>query len=128
MEKRMRILYCLAMIQSVGGGSYRLYETKSHVKVVELAKEKYIWLLAPGIGEILVLTTASHRVKNVLSVGNYRMYKVKNEPDFTDLLHLELFVGNSVWQGYLLPTGLPTNAKKRRRIIPTKEIIMKATL
>ncbi len=116
------------MIQSTGHGSYRLYETKSHVKIVELGKDKYIWLLAPGIGEIIVLTTAVHKIKNFLSIGNYRLYKVKDEPDFTDLLHLELFIGDSIWQGYLLPTGLPTTTKKRRRIIPTNEIITKVTL
>jgi hypothetical protein len=50
------------------------------------------------------------------------MYLVKDEPNLSDLTHLELLVGEGVWQGYLLPIGLP-NGVKRRKIIPTKEII-----
>ena len=54
------------------------------------------------------------------------LYKVKDEPNFVDLFHLELLVGEGVWQGYLLPTGLPTAEKKRNRIIPAKEVITKS--
>jgi hypothetical protein len=38
-------------------------------------------------------------------------------------MHLELSIGKGQWQGYLLLTGLPTNKKRRNRIIPTKEVI-----
>jgi hypothetical protein len=34
-------------------------------------------------------------------------------------------VGKGTWQGYLLPTGLPDDKKKRNRIIPTDEVITK---
>ncbi len=118
----------MAMIQTVKNGNYRLYETKHNNRVLELDREKYVWLLAPKIGEMLVLTSLSHRVKNVISSGNYRLYNVKDEVDLTDLLHLEFFVGNGLWQGYLLPTGLPLISKKRSRIIPTSEIITKSTV
>ncbi len=116
------------MILSVKNGNYRLYETKNNNKVLELDNEKYIWLLVPKIGEMLVITALSHQLKNVISAGNYRLYRVKDEPDLTDLLHLEFFVGNGSWQGYLLPTGLPLISKKRSRIIPTSEIIAKSTV
>ena len=62
----------------------------------------------------------------VIASGKYRLYKVKDEPNFVDLFHLELLVGEGVWQGYLLPTGLPTAEKKRNRIIPAKEVITKS--
>ena len=64
-----------------------------------------------------------HKADCILSVGHYRLYKVANEPEISDQLHLELCVGQGIWQGYLLPTGLPTDEKKRNRIIPTREII-----
>ena len=41
---------------------------------------------------------------------------VKDERELTDLEHLELLVGEGIWQGYLLTTGLPTDEKKRNRI------------
>jgi hypothetical protein len=53
------------------------------------------------------------------------MYDVKDESTLTDLVHLELHAGIGIWQGYLLPTGLPAGSKIRNRIIPTKEIITK---
>jgi len=59
----------------------------------------------------------------MLSLGQFRLYDVKDEPKLTDLIHLELFVGGGLWQGYLLPTGLPTDKDKRNRIIPTDELI-----
>ena len=60
-----------------------------------------------------------------MAVGKYRLYKVMDDPNLTDTWHLELAVGNGLWQGYLLPTGLPNNRKKRNRIIPTDELITK---
>lgn len=90
-------------------------------------KSQYAWIHAGEIGEILVASHTPHKADHILAIGRYRLYEVKNEPDLTDLVHLELLAGNGVWQGYLLPTGLPTDQKKRNRIIPTKEIITKST-
>lgn len=86
----------------------------------------FAWINASGIGEILVVSQNPHKTDHVLAVGKHRIYEVKDEPDLTDLIHLELLVGDGVWQGYLLPTGLPTNENKRNRIIPTLEIITKS--
>ena len=69
----------------------------------------------------------THKADTVLSGGNYRLYDVDNEPKLSDQLHLELSTGNGSWQGYLLPTGLPTDTDKRNRIIPTGEVITKTT-
>jgi hypothetical protein len=112
------------MIQLVQSGKYRLIETKGQTKILTLDKKKtYAWVNAADIGEILVTSHKSHITDNILSQGNYRLYNVKDEPELTDLQHLELFIGESEWQGYLLTTGLPTEKKRRNRIIPTKEII-----
>lgn len=117
------------MIQLLDEGAYELIETKGQIKILTLDKKKsFAWINAKGIGEILVVSHTSHKADCILSVGKYRLYKVKNEPHLTDLIHLELFVGNGQWQGYLLLTGLPTDKKKRNRIIPTTEVITKTTL
>lgn len=116
------------MIQLAQQGIYALMETKRHTRMLILDGEKsYAWIHAGEIGEILVASHKPHQSDHILSVGKYRMYRVKDEPDLTDLVHLELLAGDGVWQGYLLPTGLPTDEKKRNRIIPTKEIITKST-
>ncbi len=111
------------MLSLVRDGEYSLLETRGQVKILKLDKKFYAIVNAGNIGEILVFSHKKFTKDLVLAKGSYRIYKVKNEPNFTDLMHLELFVGRNTWQGYLLPTGFPTNRKKRSRIIPTSETI-----
>lgn len=117
------------MIKLIREGKYTLIETKGQTKILILdEKETFAWVNAAGIGEILVTSHKSHVTDNTLAIGRYRLYNVKKEPDLTDLSHLELHVGNGTWQGYLLPTGLPNEKKKRNRIIPTDEVITRSTV
>lgn len=112
------------MIKLVKEGRYRLFETKNQTKILILDnKQTYAWINVKEIGEILVSSEKEHSTDCILSVGNYRLYDVKDEPKYVDLYHLELCVGNSLWQGYLLPLGLPTAKDKRHRIIPTTEAV-----
>ena len=115
------------MVKIIQQGTYVLLETTKHTRMLKFdEKISYAWVHAGEIGEILVASHNPHKADHILSVGKYRMYEVKDEQDLTDLVHLELLAGDGVWQGYLLPTGLPTDKKKRNRIIPTKEIITKS--
>lgn len=111
------------MINLIRAGRYKLLETKHHTKILHLDRDVFAWLEPRNIGEILVTTHKAHRTDCVLSIGHYRLYDVKDKPDLVDLQHLELEVGKDAWQGYLLPTGLPDDIQKKRRIIPTEEII-----
>lgn len=111
------------MISVIQRGLYRLIETKAQTKILMFDGDQvYAWINAAGIGEILVSSHKKHKADCVLAVGSYRIYNVKKEPKLTDQIHLELGVGMGLWQGYLLPNGLPTD-KKKRRIIPTIECI-----
>lgn len=117
------------MITIVARGRYELIETKGQTKILLLDDERiYAWVNAGDIGEILVTSHKKHMADCILSVGHYRLYNVKDEPKLSDQLHLELQIGYRSWQGYLLPTGLPTNTKKRNRIIPTHELITRTFL
>ena len=111
------------MIIVLKDGQYRLIETRQQIKILYLDGVPYVWLFIPGIGHVLETTTKPHKPDHVLAVGNYRLYKVKNEARFSDHKHLELFAGDGQWQGYLLLTGFPTAQKKRTRIVTTDEII-----
>ena len=114
------------MIQVLARGEYKLLETKNYTKILIFDNEKtFAWIVAKNIGEILVTSHKTQEQDNLLSVGNYRLYEVKDEPKFIDQQHLELQVGCGYWQGYLLPHGLPTNEKKRNRIISTSELLTK---
>jgi hypothetical protein len=116
------------MIRVIEEGKYQLIETKRQTKILNLDnKRTFAWINASDIGEILVTTHKKHKTDNILAIGRYRLYGVKDEPNLTDLQHLELYVGDNTWQGYLLTTGLPKNEKKRSRIIPTNEMITKST-
>jgi hypothetical protein len=114
------------MIQNIQSGKFSLSETQNQIKILDLENDSFAWIKAKNIGDILVTSNEKHPIQSVLTKGSYRLYKVKDEPKLTDLLHLELHAGEGKWQGYLLPTGLPTESKKRARIIPTKEIITKS--
>lgn len=112
------------MIQLLRQGIYKLIETRNQTKVLILDnKDAYAWINAGEIGEILVVTHKNHPADAVLATGDYVLYTVKNEPYLVDLVHLELQVGNNEWQGYILPTGLPTDKKKRNKIVPSNELI-----
>ena len=111
------------MITKIKKGKYEIVETKYRTKVLYLDSNAFAWIRPAKTGEILV---SSHHVKDSdikVSKGDYILYDVKDEDYLTDLQHLELEYGHSVWQGYLLPTGLPHDEKRRSRIIPTGEII-----
>lgn len=115
------------MIKLLEDGSYTLVETHRHIKILNLGNEKvFAWINVAGIGEILVASHNPHRTDHILAVGKYRLYEVKDEPILTDLIHLELLVGDGIWQGYLLTKGLPSAKNSRVRIIPTLEIITKS--
>ena len=105
-------------------GSHKLIETKKNTKVLYLDDSTYAWVEPPAIGEILVSTHQTHKTDCVLSVGDYYIFTVQDEPELSDNMHMELEVGRNTWQGYLLLTGLPTDTKKRSRVIPTTEVIM----
>lgn len=111
------------MITLLKKGSYKLIETKHNNKILYVDAKAYAWIEPPLIGEILVTTYTAHKTDCVLSVGQYYLYDVDDEPTLSDQQHLELEAGPHYWQGYLLLSGLPGNEKKRGRIIPTAEII-----
>lgn len=111
------------MITLIKTGEYKLIETKEDTKILYLDDQIFAWVHPRSIGEILVVSHRQHRLDCVLSIGRYDIYGVKDEPSLTDLQHLELEVGRYSWQGYLLPTGLPNDRKKRARIIPTPQLI-----
>ena len=115
------------MISLQKSGSYSLIETKHNTKVLYLDGAIFAWIEPPDIGEILVTSHKIHKTDCVLSIGDYRLYDVEDEPHLSDQIHLELEVGRNRWQGYLLLSGLPDSNKKRGRIIPTKEVITKST-
>lgn len=114
------------MIKLIKKGTYQMVETKpGQTKILTLDnKAIYAWPNTT-VGEILVTSSKGHKIDCVLSVGEYRLYQVKDEPNLVDLTHLELQVGPKLWQGYLLPTGLPTKSNIRNRVIPTQETISK---
>jgi hypothetical protein len=115
------------MIKVIKTGQYKLIETKDQNKILILDADKiFAWISLKDIGEILITSHKAHKADAILSVGRYRIYDVEDEPKLSDQLHLELSVGEGVWQGYLLTSGLPTDIKKRKRIIPTNEVITKS--
>ncbi len=116
------------MVKVIKTGNYTLIETKEQTKILTLDDtQTFAWVNVVDIGEILVTSHKVHKADAILAIGRYRLYDVDDEPNLSDQLHMELCVGEGVWQGYLLPTGLPSDTKKRNRIIPTNEVITKTS-
>lgn len=111
------------MIRVIDRGSYKIVETKRSTKILYLGKVPYVWVSPKTIGEILVSSHHKSETDTNVSAGKYVLYDVDDEEFLTDLEHLELEYGTGAWQGYLLPTGLPTSKKIRARIIPTDQLI-----
>lgn len=112
------------MITLIKQGNYRLIETVEKTRMLILDdKEHFAWIDAAGIGEILCFVGGGFKEQKILASGEYRLFSVKDEPKLTDLNHLELQIGDNLWQGYLLPTGLPSAEDQKNRIISTGELI-----
>src|SRR4030042_2020609 len=106
------------MIKLIKKGKYLLVETRNDVKVLKLDRKTFVWVFTKSIGEMLVATHRGHKTDQKLAKGEYRVYKVKDEPKLVDTIHLELSIGEDDWQGYLLITGFPKSRKTKSRIIP----------
>lgn len=114
------------MIKLIQKGKYQLLETKNRTKILILDNSKpqtFAWINLKNIGEILVTSDKDYLTDTILSLGNYKLFLVKDEPKLVDTYHLELSVGFGKIQAYFLPTGLPDKQDKRNRIIPAKEKI-----
>jgi hypothetical protein len=116
------------MIKLLKLGKYRLVVAKDGNRILYLGTQGYLWKQTKNIGELLLFSKHPHRQDYVMSDGTYRLYQIKDEPNFVDLQHLELKAGPNRWQGYLLLTGLPTPKRIRRRIVPTQEVITKGRI
>ena len=111
------------MIKVLKSGKYQLVETSQQIKVLYLDETPYIWLYIPGIGHVIEMTHNPHRAEHILAQGSYRIYDVKGEERFSRHKHLELFIGDGAWQGYLILTDLPSETRKRVRIVATNEVV-----
>ncbi|MDP2671184.1 MAG: hypothetical protein Q8P13_01850 [bacterium] len=113
------------MIKLERSGNYKIIETSEETRVLALDEsENYAWVYAGGeIGEILVATKKKFVGHYTLVRGKYRLYEVEGELGLSTGFHLELYVGEGSWQGYLLPTGLPKNKNIRNKILPSSQII-----
>lgn len=114
------------MIKVVLCGKYRLVETVEHLKVLYLDDAVYLWQYEPGTGDVLVLIGYQYPAGYTLACGNYRVYEVTDEPRFSGHIHLELYLGDQHWQGYVLEAGLPPK-HSQSFIAPTAEVITKKT-
>lgn len=113
------------MIKLLHQGFYKIIGTTGHHLMLYLGSQSYHWGYAQGIGDILTYSKVNHKKRYTLAQGKYKLFRVKDEPKFIDLKHLELSLGAGKWQGYLLLTGLPNYQKIRSRIEATDELITK---
>lgn len=125
-EKLYFELHPKAMIKVIKTGRFCLIQTKKRVKHLILdTKYSCAWTDDPRLGELLVLSKNPLESEQTVA-GKYRLYEVISEPQLTNVFHLELLISRGLWQGYLLPSGLPDHDHKRTQIIPTQEQITRS--
>lgn len=112
------------MIKLLDSGEYSLSETASNTLVLTLnGKQNFSWAKSQK-GELLFSTKKNFKNLKKIRSGTYRLYDVENEKDLTGLQHLELFIEDGFWKGYLLSSGLKKD-NSQTKIIATREIITK---
>lgn len=115
------------MIAIVSRGIYAFIETREKTQILTLdAKKKIIWNITAKNGSISFITAQPQVTDRILRTGKYRLYQVKDELTLTSGTHLELLTGRGVWQGYVLPQGLPKNNKSLYPLFTVAEIITKS--
>lgn len=116
------------MIKLLEAGVYKLFETNNNENILWLDdnKKAYLWKNAKSTGDLQYTKFNEKDICCLLSFGNYRLYDVNKESELTCCLHISLHLGNSKWQGYLLPKNLPTSKKKTKPIKKTAELITKS--
>jgi hypothetical protein len=117
------------VIRLVNQGSYKLIGTWGGTKILILNdKDRFAWMHAGDkIGEILVSTRKKFADHYTLARGKFRIYEVRNRDKQNTGTHLELYIGEGMWQGFLLPKGLPKGRDIRNKIIPTHQVITEAS-
>lgn len=112
------------MMRLCRSGTYKLIETRRNIRILYLNNTAYAWIEPWSNKEILVISRRSHITDCILSMGSFRLYDVKDELRLPGKQLLTLEVGADIWQGYLLPTGLPTARRKRVRILIAHQVVI----
>jgi len=111
------------MVSIMRQGSYKLTESRLQIKALYLDSSSYAMLFIDALGEMIATAREPKPSDYTLSAGHYRLYDIVDEPDMSEGLHLELEVGDDIWQGYLLPNGLPDKGSIRGCLLPTHELV-----
>lgn len=104
-------LYCI--LGKENGEKYLILDKKLNYRWTCQAKQETLSLSGKKIDDKEVIITS----------GRYRLYDVRSESHLTNLYHFEILISKNIWQGYLLPDGLPTKDMKSKFIFPTNEVI-----
>ena len=114
------------MIKLVESNTYKLVGTKDNLKALILDdKDVFLWKSDGRNCSLEYIKFNLGQTCCLLSINNYRLYDVKDEPDLTTCLHLELYIGKRRWESYLLKEGLPTVRNKKKPMSSTRETITK---
>ena len=110
------------MVTIIKTGAYEIVETKQHARVLHLDDAIFLWAHPKNKGDMLMACVDDHSAREIVSSGDYCLYKVEGEILPASMHHLDLETTSGGLQGYLLPSGLPTKTYTRKRIIPTNQV------
>ena len=126
-KQQCTYLLVVTMIKLIQSGVYQLTQTTGESKILTLDKAQiYTWRHSKETDVIWTTFHTAQKSDHLLAMGKYRYYTVEDDFQLTDALHLELLVGEGVWQGYLLSLGFPRSENKHSRIIPTHELVSRS--
>lgn len=112
------------MIKVRRKGFYHIVAEGGGDKYLVLDKKlSFRWMCQDRVEKLEFVNKAIDDKKAIITSGRYRLYDVRDESHLTNLHHFEMLTGKNMWQGYLLPEGLPEKNMKKKLIFPTKELI-----
>ncbi|MCC9136935.1 hypothetical protein ACFSKU_05205 [Pontibacter silvestris] len=106
-------------------GSYELFMTTQGHEILTLDKKEWYAVVKTSQGHILVKSDSDHKKSKTVDKGQYYLADFNDDPEFQDMPHLFLKDTKTKYKEFVLPQGLPTSGKDRKKVIVTDDKVKK---
>lgn len=101
-------------------GQYELFKTTHGHQVLTLDQKEWYAVVETNQGHILVKSDSDHQKDKTISKGKFYLADFQDDPEFRDMPHLFMADGGK-FKEFVLPQGLPTKSKDRKKVILTED-------
>lgn len=98
-------------------GKYELFETTHGHQILTLDQKEWYAVVKTSQGHILVKSDSDHEKQKTIDQGQYYLADFEDDPEFKDMPHLFLKDTKTRYKEFILPQGLPSSGKDRKKVI-----------